>query len=351
MTTTLMRDRNNVAKGVLAVIRDLSVEQNLSKYAAGVERFSGIVGTSPEIMSVLNSISDIANSKAPVMICGESGTGKELAARAIHDQSPRKNKLFVPLNCGALPENLLESELFGHVKGAFTGAIRDKKGRFELADGGTIFLDEIGDISPAMQVKLLRVLQEGTFERIGGEKTYKVDVRVISATNKDLNVEMAEGRFREDLFYRLNVIPLSLPPLRERGSDVIILAEYILTNSAQEAGRKRIHFSAPVIDAFLAYDWPGNIRELQNWIQYALLKCKGDVIELNHLPASSNWDLAKHSVSLEPVPEKKKRRKRKLNKILVQEALSSTNGNKQKAAKLLGVGRATLYRFLDSEKH
>ena len=348
MTTTLMRDEQNVPKGLLAVVRDLSVEQNLSKLATGVDRFNGIIGTSQPIMEVINSITDIANSKAPVLICGESGTGKELAARAIHEQSSRKDKLFVPLNCGALPENLLESELFGHVKGAFTGAIRDKKGRFELADGGTIFLDEIGDISPSMQVKLLRVLQEGTFERVGGEKTFKVDVRVISATNKDLDEEMAEGRFREDLFYRLNVIPLSLPALRERDSDVVILAEYLLASATKEAGREKIHFSTPVINAFLAYDWPGNIRELQNWIQYALLKCKGNVIELVHLPSSSKWDLVNLNIDLEKTPQKQTR-KRKLNIVQVEEALNQTKGNKQKAAKILGVGRATLYRFLDNQ--
>jgi sigma-54 dependent transcriptional regulator, acetoin dehydrogenase operon transcriptional activator AcoR len=346
MTTTLMRDEQNIPKGILAVVRDLSIEHNLSKLASGVENFSGIIGTSPGIIEALNSISDIASSRAPVMICGESGTGKELAARAIHQQSKRKDKLFVPLNCGALPENLLESELFGHVKGAFTGAIRDKKGRFELADGGTIFLDEIGDVSPSMQVKLLRVLQEGTFERVGGEKTFNVDVRVISATNKDLNQEMKEGRFREDLFYRLNVIPLNLPPLRERGSDIVVLAEHLLATALQEAGREQMHFSAPVINAFLAYGWPGNIRELQNWIQYSMLKCKGDIIELVHLPANSNWDWVNHNVDLETVP-KKQTRKRKLNKMQVQEALTQSKGNKQKAAKLLGVGRATLYRFLD----
>ena len=305
MTTTLMRDKKNVPKGLLAVVRDLSVEQNLSKIATGVENFNGIIGSSPAIMEVLNSIRDIANSRAPVLISGESGTGKELAARAIHQQSSRKKKLFVPLNCGALPENLLESELFGHVKGAFTGAIRDKKGRFELADGGTIFLDEIGDISPAMQVKLLRVLQEGTFERVGGEKTFKVDVRVISATNKDLSKEMNEGRFREDLFYRLNVIPLTLPALRERGSDVIVLAEYMLAKAAREAGRKEIHFSSPVINSFLVYDWPGNIRELQNWIQYAMLKCKGQVIELIHLPANSGIELVDLNVNFDETPKNK----------------------------------------------
>ncbi len=346
MTTTLMRDDQSVPKGVLAVVRDLSAKQNLSKFAGDAESFGGIIGASPEIMEVLNSISDIANSRAPVLICGESGTGKELAARAIHQQSSRKNKLFVPLNCGALPENLLESELFGHVKGAFTGAIRDKKGRFELADGGTIFLDEIGDISPAMQVKLLRVLQEGTFERVGGEKTYKVDVRIISATNKDLIQEMNEGRFREDLFYRLNVIPLTLPPLRERGSDVIIIAEYVLAKAAQESGREKMHFSAPVINALLTYDWPGNIRELQNWIQYAMLKCKGDVIELIHLPSNEDW--VNHSVNLEEKPSRKPR-KRKLKYAQVKEALTQSKGNKQKAARILGVGRATLYRFLDEQ--
>ncbi|MFA6714898.1 MAG: sigma 54-interacting transcriptional regulator [Victivallaceae bacterium] len=348
MTTTLIRDKQNIPKGVLAVLRDLSVHQNLSKFAAGVERFSGIVGASPAIMEVLNSIPDIAGSRAPVLIYGESGTGKELAARAIHQDSPRRDKLFVPLNCGALPENLLESELFGHVKGAFTGAVRDKKGRFELADGGTIFLDEIGDISAAMQVKLLRVLQEGTFERVGDEKTLKVDVRVISATNKDLTREMAEGRFRDDLYYRLNVIPLTLPPLRERGSDVVMLAEYLLGKAANEAGREKMHFSAPVVNTLLSYDWPGNIRELQNWIQYAVLKCKGDLIELSHLPANSGSDLVDFNVNL-AAAQGKRTRKRKLDKIRVEQALAVVEGNKRKAAEMLGVGRATLYRFLDEK--
>ncbi|MDD5596698.1 MAG: sigma 54-interacting transcriptional regulator [Victivallaceae bacterium] len=346
MTTTLIRDRRNVPKGVLAVLRDLSIHQNLSQFAAGGEHFSGIVGASPAIMEVLNSIPDIAGSRAPVLIYGESGTGKELAARAIHQESPRRDKLFVPLNCGALPENLLESELFGHVKGAFTGAVRDKKGRFELADGGTIFLDEIGDISAAMQVKLLRVLQEGTFERVGAENTLKVDVRIISATNKDLTRELAEGRFRDDLYYRLNVIPLTLPPLRERGSDVVMLAEYLLGKAVKEAGRGKMHFSAPVVNALLSYDWPGNIRELQNWIQYAVLKCKGDLIELPHLPANSGSDLVDFNVNLETAPGKRTR-KRKLDKIRVEQALAGANGNKRKAAEMLGVGRATLYRFLD----
>jgi PAS domain S-box-containing protein len=348
MTTTLMYDRNNTPKGILAVMRDLSSMQNLAKYATRTEHFNGIIGTSPEIQEVLEAISDIADSSAPVLITGESGTGKELAARAIHQQSSRKNKLFVPINCGALPENLLESELFGHVKGAFTGALRDKKGRFELAANGTIFLDEIGDISPAMQVKLLRVLQEGTFERVGGEKTIKVNVRVISATNKDLNTEMNEGRFREDLFYRLNVIPLTLPPLRSRGSDVVILAEYLLAKASKHGNKNKINFSSTVIDTFLKYQWPGNIRELENWIQYAVLKCKGDVIEPIHLPnfattvVQTNFSNKKATLP--------KRRKRKLDPEQVKQALTQANGNKKKTAQLLGVGRATLYRFLAEQQ-
>lgn len=350
MTIKLMLGRSGEPKGVIATLRDRRLESRFSKYVTGEKIFSGFVGASPEIIEVIDSIKDIADSSAAVLVCGESGTGKEMVARAIHDQSGRRDKLFVPINCGALPENLLESELFGHVKGAFTGAIRDKKGRFELADGGTIFLDEIGDISQAMQVKLLRVLQEGTFERVGGEDTVNVDVRVVSATNKDLAVEIAEGRFREDLFYRLGVIPLRLPPLRERGGDVVMLAEYLLDKALKQSSRSGIAFSPEVIDIFLSYKWPGNIRELQNWIQYALIKCKGGMIEPAHLPHFSQPVVQINLAETGGRERKKRHRKRKLSIDAVRAALRESEGNKLKAAKLLGVGRATLYRFLDDNK-
>jgi sigma-54 dependent transcriptional regulator, acetoin dehydrogenase operon transcriptional activator AcoR len=331
--------------GVLATIRKLQSDNEQFDQSKN-EVFPGIIGASNELSEIFNSIRDVATSTASTLIYGESGTGKELAARAIHNLSLRKDKLFVPINCGALPENLLESELFGHVRGAFTGAIRDKKGRFELADGGTIFLDEIGDISLPMQVKLLRVLQEGTFERLGGETTVKIDVRVVSATNKNLETEIKTGRFREDLYYRLGVVPLTLPPLRKRGRDVLMLAEFFINHGTKKDNRQTISLSNEVNEIFLNYGWPGNIRELQNWIQYALLKCKGNLIEPVHLPEFSRTTV---NITL-PQQITKKQRRKKLDFNRVNQALKETGGNKAKAAKLLNVGRATLYRFIDDRR-
>ncbi|MCK5758335.1 MAG: sigma-54-dependent Fis family transcriptional regulator, partial [Clostridiales bacterium] len=292
-----------------------------------------------KMLEMFDLISDLAQSNVSVLIQGASGTGKELVAAAIHNEGPRANNMFVPVNCGALPETLLESELFGHVKGAFTGAVRDKKGRFELADKGTIFLDEIGDISAAMQVKLLRVLQEGCFEKVGGEETIYVDVRVVSATNKNLSEEIANGRFREDLYYRLNVVPVWLPPLRERRNDIPLLADYILRQTLESSSAEdNIELSGDALGIMMSYDWPGNVRELQNWIQFALVRCKGTIIMPEHLPPMPASHLYPHTVQ----------HKRKLDINIVKEALLRTSGNKVKAAKVLGVSRATLYRFLDT---
>jgi DNA-binding NtrC family response regulator len=301
------------------------------------------------MQALYDLIPELAESAAPVLIQGESGTGKELVAAALHNEGPRAGKLFVPVNCGALPEGLLESELFGHVRGAFTGAIRDKKGRFELADGGTIFLDEIGDISAAMQVKLLRVLQKGAFERVGSEKTIKVNVRVISATNKDLQREIAAGRFREDLYYRLSVVPLVVPPLRERPNDIPLLAVHLLAQYAEGAGRQGAAFSPEAMDLMLSYHWPGNVRELQNWIQFALIKCKGGPIRPEHLPPVALHTgalLAGGHAGAGADPRKGRMR---LTAQSVREAIDRAGGNKVEAARLLGVSRATLYRFLDDE--
>jgi sigma-54 dependent transcriptional regulator, acetoin dehydrogenase operon transcriptional activator AcoR len=338
MYLKLMRDVSNRPAGVLVSLKDMTRELKLEKQLGQTEQFSGIIGRDPKMLEIFNTIRDLAHSSASVSIQGESGTGKELVAAAIHREGPRAKRLFVPINCGALPEGLLESELFGHIRGAFTGAIRDKKGRFELADGGTIFLDEIGDISSAMQVKLLRVLQEGTFERVGCEKTIKVDVRVISATNKDLRKEI-----REDLYYRLCVAPIYLPPLRERRGDIPLLAMQILKRALEENKRESILLSDEALGVMLSYDWPGNVRELQNWIQFALFKCKGDLIQPVHFPPRhySSETIAKTQKS------KPKQRKRKLYSESVQQALTKTGGNKQAAARELGVSRATLYRFLD----
>lgn len=300
--------------------------------------FAGIVGKDEKMLELYDAIKELAESNAPVLIQGESGTGKELVASAIHNEGPRRNKQFVPVNCGALPDGLLESELFGHCRGSFTGAIRDKKGRFELADGGTIFLDEIGDLSTAMQVKLLRVLQDGSFEPVGSEKTLKVDVRVISATNKDLHKEIKAGRFREDLFYRLCVVPITIPPLRERINDIPLLAENFLEWFAKESQKEKVTLSPEVLDILMVYHWTGNVRELQNALQFALVKCRGNVIKPEYLPISIS-QTHKHQPS-------RRRRKGKLDSNAVEDALQKTHGNKLEAAKLLGVGRATIHRFL-----
>lgn len=309
-----------------------------------ISQFNGIVGSDPKMLSVYELITTVSNSDVPVSIYGESGTGKELVAAAIHNESPRRNANFVAVNCGALPENMLESELFGYVRGAFTGAIKDKKGRFELADGGTIFLDEIGDISLAMQVKLLRVLQEGKFERLGAEYTTSVDVRIVSASNKILSDEIKRGRFREDLFYRLSVIPINLPSLRERRGDIPMLANYFLNKIKARLGLvDRYLISEQTMDVMIKYDWPGNIRELQNWIQFAVIKVGAAKLILpSHLPIFDN--------NASSIGRSKKDFEQKLTVSSVKHALLETNNNRTKAADILGVGRATFYRFLSKHQ-
>ena len=324
----------------VVMLEDVTELNRLRSRLQPAESFAGIVGRDPKMLELFDTIRELSRVNAPVLIQGQSGTGKELVALAIHSEGPRAERLFVPVNCSALPETLLESELFGYVKGAFTGALRDRKGRFELADGGTIFFDEVGDLSPTIQVKLLRVLQEGTFERVGSEESINVDVRVISATNKDLREEVDARRFREDLFYRLCVVPLNLPPLRQRREDIPLLVDHVLKNAVEEAGREEMALSQEALDAIMKYHWPGNVRELQNAIQYALVKSRGNVLELEHLPPTLHGGRAARR---KPA---KKRRRRKLSERAVRQALEQCNGNKTEAARVLHVGRATLYRFL-----
>jgi len=318
--------------------------KNLRRQLKTNAGFAGIVTQDPKMLEIFETIKELAEVDVPVMIQGESGTGKELVAMAIHNEGHRAHQPFIAINCGALPEGLLESELFGHVRGAFTGAFRDKKGRFELANNGTIFLDEIGDLSPALQVKLLRVLQEGTFERVGDEKTIRANVRVISATNKDIMREIEAGRFRSDLFYRMCVVPITIPPLRERRNDIPLLIDHILKQALDEQKQKDVKVSPEALEVMMDYSWPGNVRELQNVIRYALVKCGRGLILKDHLPPST----------LEPYPRekyiKKRKRKRKLNLETVRWTLQKAKGNKTEAARKLGVSRATLYRFLDSMK-
>ena len=337
MAVVGMTDAQGRLVGVLATVRDVTSLAGLKFWTEDSTGFAGIVGRDPKMVQIYRQIQKVAEHDYPVLITGETGTGKELVAAAIHSESRRCRGPFVPVNCGALPEGVVESELFGHVKGAFSGAVRDKKGRFELAHGGTIFLDEVGELAKPLQVKLLRVLEDGACMPVGGEKPVTVDVRVLSATNRDLNREMAQQRFRADLFYRLNVVPLKLPPLRERQSDIPLLLAYFL-EQARSRGQRALSFSPAAVDLLSRYPWPGNVRELQNAVHYALAGSHGEVAGPEDLP----HEIRRSSTPRGPVP--------KLDFAAVQGALAQCGGNKVKAAKLLGVGRATLYRFLVSQE-
>jgi Nif-specific regulatory protein len=293
--------------------------------------FSHLVGTSGPMRQVYEQVAKVAPTNTTVLVRGESGTGKELIAHAIHYNSPRAKKPFIKVSCGALPESLIESELFGYEKGAFTGAQTRKKGRFELAEGGTLFLDEIGDINLATQIKLLRVLQEREFERLGGTEPVRVNVRLIAATHKDLEKAIAAGTFREDLLYRLNVFAIFVPPLRERKPDVMLLADHFLEKYAREHGKAIKRISTPAIDMLMAYHWPGNVRELENALERAVLVCDGSVIHGHHLPPTLQTSEASGTItnlSLDEAVEA-------YEKDLLQDALKTTRGNRAKAAKLL----------------
>jgi DNA-binding NtrC family response regulator len=333
------------ARNLAVVILEDVTELNGYRRLMGVERsFSGLVGSHPSMLEIYDTIRDVADTDVNVMILGESGTGKELVARALHSESGRHERSFVTVNCGAIPDGLLESELFGHVKGAFTGAVQDRRGRFELADGGTIFLDEIGDLSPQMQVKLLRVVQQGTFEKVGAEKTQSVDVRIICATNRDLHAATKDGSFRQDLYYRLCVMPIHMPPLRERLSDLQPLAEHLLERYAVAFDRRAPELSAEVVQRLMDHHWPGNVRELQNVLQFALVLCEGDRIERRHLPPYLREPT---DAQTPPRPTGTARSTTQLDRARVVHALHEAGGNRTKAAEILGVARATLYRFLN----
>jgi Nif-specific regulatory protein len=297
------------------------------------ERFrpANIVGNSREMQVVYDQIAQVAKSQSTVLIVGETGTGKELVANAIHYNSDRSDRPFIRVHCAALPESIIESELFGHEKGAFTGAVVERKGRFELADGGTLFLDEISEVSQALQIKLLRVLQEREFERVGGSKTIRVNVRVLAATNRDLMQLVKEGKFREDLYYRLHVFPIYVPPLRKRAADVVLLADYFLEKYSKETGRHVRRLSSAAIDMLMSYHWPGNVRELENCLERAVLVAEGDVIYPHHLPPTLQTAEATTPVSgdLESLVSAYER-------DLITDALKSSRGNMAAAARALG---------------
>jgi two-component system response regulator AtoC len=317
------------------VERQRLIEENLSLHQKLEERyrFENIIAKSSRMQQVIEAIKVVAASNATVLITGETGTGKELVARAIHSQSQRHDKPFVAVSCAALPETLLESELFGHEKGAFTGAYAQKKGKFEIANHGTLFLDEIGEMSANIQVHLLRVLEEKEFTRVGGNEPIKVDVRVISATNRDMKEAVAKGQFREDLYYRLNVVNIELPPLRERREDIPLLAQHFLKKFALENKKEVTDFSPEATDFLLRYDWPGNVRELENAIERAVILTKKPVIEIDDLPQQT---LLGHPISLE-------KNLRQVEKNHIVNVLTQTKGNYTEAAKVLGISRMTLY--------
>ncbi|HUX50742.1 MAG TPA: nif-specific transcriptional activator NifA [Spirochaetia bacterium] len=296
-------------------------------------RPSNIIGNSKVMQSVFDMIAQVSRSDATVLIRGESGTGKELVAHAIHYNSPRASKPFIKVNCAALPETVIESELFGHERGAFTGAIATRKGRFELANGGTIFLDEIGDLSPMTQVKLLRVLQEKEFERVGGNETIRTNVRVITATNRNLEKFMEQNLFREDLYYRLNVFPIHIPPLRERKSDILLLADFFIEKYSQQNHVSIRRISTPAIDLLMNYHWPGNVRELENCVERAVLLSMDEVIHSHHLPPTLQSAESTNTRLTGTLSEAVDN----LERELILDAMKSTKGNMAKAARLLGI--------------
>ncbi|MFW5734739.1 MAG: sigma-54 interaction domain-containing protein [Oceanidesulfovibrio sp.] len=321
-----------------------------------------IIGESRVLKDVFKVVAKVAPTDSTVLVTGESGTGKELLVRALHSQSLRNDKPFVPVNCGAIPRELLESELFGHEKGAFTHAIRTRAGRFELADGGTIFLDEIGEMDLSLQVKILRVLQEKEFERVGGTQPKRVDVRIVAATNRDLEKEVAEGRFREDLYYRLNVIPMHLPPLRERGRDVMLLADAFLERFCKKKDRAVLKITETARDMLLAYTWPGNVRELENFMERMSILCESSSITPDDLPPKIRSEVGEAPTPQpEPVaaefswPQLRDLRDRELSlkefldavedRLLI-EALEEAGHVKNQAAEILGIKRTTLIEKL-----
>ncbi|MCJ7493754.1 MAG: sigma-54 dependent transcriptional regulator [Deltaproteobacteria bacterium] len=304
-------------------------------------KLENIVGRSPQMLQVYKTVARVAESRSTVLIAGESGTGKELVARAIHFNSPRSSKPYVAVDCGSLAETLLESELFGHVRGAFTGAVTNKKGLFEEADNGTCFLDEVGDISLAMQAKLLRVIQEHEIKRVGGTETTKIDVRIIAATNKNLEELVAEKKFREDLFYRLNVVSIHLPSLRERLDDIPFLADHFLRKYAAENEKPVSRISAEVLDLLLRYQWPGNVRELENVIERAVTLSPHSLILPEDLPRRLRVEPSEISATSLPSQVSLT----ELEKIYIKKVLEETGGNKKRAADILGIDRRTLYRM------
>ncbi len=342
-------DEDEVAHIVAQAARVRRLEQEVLRLRNELEMFRGFgrfVGTSPALDNVLKQARAVATTNATVLVTGENGTGKEVLARAIHEESARATGPFVAVSCAALPETLIESELFGHEKGSFTGATQTRAGRFELADGGTLFLDEVGELAPPVQVKLLRVLQERAFERVGGTRTIEVDIRLIAASNRDLEAEVEAGRFRRDLYYRLNVVPLHLPPLRERREDIPVLAAHFAAKAAERHGRTPAELDPSAIAALQEYEWPGNIRELENLVERVVVLSQSGRLGVEHLPEKMSGhappggaSAAEDETTLEGAVHALKRR-------LVASAIRSEGGNKAAAAKRLRISRSYLHRLI-----
>ncbi len=336
---------NNKIVGAVETITDITEliekESQIEEYRRELQSeytFSGMVGVSASMQHVFNLIANVAESDAPALILGESGTGKELVARAIHENSPRKDHPYVQVNCAALNESVLESELFGHVKGAFTGAYQNRQGRFEAANGGDIFLDEIGDLPQSIQVKLLRVLEEKVIERVGDNNPIPVDVRIITATNRDLKKLVESGSYRGDFYYRINVLPIEIPPLRERVEDIPVLAETFFNHIKLKSNKPVQGISPEAMDAMVSYSWPGNIRELKSAFEYAFVSCMNGRISPNHLPP----DVGKSAKKLSAEPPADLSTDDRKKQALIA-ALEKAKGNKSKAARLLGVSRVTVW--------
>jgi two-component system response regulator HydG len=342
---SLLRDTEGTVIGAVETMTDISaiIEKDATIEAfrrelRSADGFHGIIGTTAAMQRVFDLISNAAQSDAPVIVLGESGTGKELVAKAIHENGSRKDGPYIKVNCAALNESLLESELFGHVKGAFTGAVQGRVGRFEAAEGGDIFLDEIGDLPLSTQVKLLRVLEEKVVERVGDNRAIHVDVRVITATNQDLRQLVRENRFRKDLFYRINVIPIVLPPLRERTGDIALLAETFFHRIHLKSDKPLQAIGGRAMQALMDYAWPGNVRELKSALEYAFVACPGGIIDLPHLPP----DVLNQPAECRPSPDPAQTREERQKKELI-EALQRFDGNRTRAAEHLGVSRVTVW--------
>ena len=342
---SILRDGSGKIIGAVETLTDMSefVRQQLEilslrKTLQMDKGYHGLIGKSHLMQNLIELIDSVALTDSPVMISGESGTGKELVARAIHETSLRKEKPFVKVNCAALNENLLESELFGHIKGAYTGADQSRIGRFEAAHEGTIFLDEIGDIPLSTQIKLLRTLEEKEIERVGDNTAIRVDVRVISATNQDLEELIKIGRFREDLYFRINVFPIICPPLRRRNEDIPAIVQHFIGQNNVKGGKKILGMTSGAMQKMTAYPWPGNVRELRNSIEYAFVLCTGGSIDINHLPPKVAATVVKSKPGVQKDSGKESRQK----EALIQ-ALRQTGGNRSKAAEILGVSRITVW--------